>query len=139
MKLLDANIVIYSLGRDHPYREPCRAIINQLEERPHDYAVDAEMLQEILYVFSNRGDIKTGVEAVLRLLDLFPDVIPITGAEIGTATRLIGQPPRLSVRDAIHAAVALEHGLEGIVTADKVFEHIPGLRRFDPTEVSGGG
>ena len=139
MKLLDANIVIYSLGRDHPYREPCRAIINQLEERPHDYAVDAEMLQEILYVFSNRGDIKTGVEAVLRLLDLFPDVIPITGAEIGTATRLIGQPPRLSVRDAIHAAVALEHGLEGIVTADKVFEHIPGLRRFDPTEVAGAG
>ena len=139
MKLLDANIVIYSLGRDHPYREPCRAIINQLEDRPHDYAVDAEMLQEILYVFSNRGDIKTGVEAVLRLLDLFPDVIPITGAEIGTATRLIGGPPRLSVRDAIHAAVALEHGLEGIVTADKVFEHIPGLRRFDPTEVAGGG
>ena len=139
MKLLDANIVIYSLGRDHPYREPCRAIINQLEERPHDYAVDAEMLQEILYVFSNRGDIKSGVEAVLRLLDLFPDVIPITGAEIGTATRLIGQPPRLSVRDAIHAAVALEHGLEGIVTADKDFEHIPGLRRFDPMDVAGAG
>ena len=139
MKLLDANIVIYSMGRDHPYREPCRAIINQLEERPHDYAVDAEMLQEILYVFSNRGDINSGVEAVLRLLDLFPDVIPITGAEIGTATRLIGQPPQLSVRDAIHAAVVLEHGLEGIVTADKVFEHIPGLRRFDPTEVAGAG
>ena len=139
MKLLDANIVIYALGRDHPYREPCRAIISQLEERPHDYAVDAEMLQEILYVFSNRGDIKSGVEAVLRLLDLFPDVIPITGAEIGTATRLIGQPPRLSVRDAIHAAVALEHGLEGIVTADKDFEHIPGLRRFDPMDVAGAG
>ena len=45
MKLLDVNIVIYALGRDHPYREPCRAIINQLEERPHDYAVDTEMLQ----------------------------------------------------------------------------------------------
>ncbi len=138
MKLLDANIVIYSLGRDHPYREPCRAIISQLEERPHEYAVDAEMLQEILYVFSNRGDIKMGVEAVLRLLDLFPDVIPITGAEIGTAARLIGQLPLLSIRDAIHAAVALEHGLEGIVTADKAFDHIPGLRRFDPTEVAYG-
>ena len=139
MKLLDANIVIYALGRDHPYREPCRAIISQLEERPHDYAVDAEMLQEVLYVFSRRGYNETGVEVVTRLLDLFPDVIPITGAEIATATRLIGQPPRLSVRDAIHAAVALEHGLEGIVTADKAFDHIPGLRRFDPTEVAGRG
>ena len=109
MKLLDANIVIYSMGREHPYREPCRAIISQLEERPHDYLVDSEMLQEVLYVFSRRGDTITGVEVVTRLLDLFPDVIPITGAEIGTAGRLIAGPPHLSVRDAIHAAVALEH------------------------------
>ncbi len=139
MKLLDANVVIYAVGRDHPYRAPCRAIISQLGERPHDYAVDAEMLQEVLYVFSNKRDIETGVEVVTRLLDLFPDVIPITAAEIGTATRLIRQLSRLSVRDAIHAAVALEHGLEGIVTTDKAFDHIPGLRRFDPIEVAGGG
>ena len=139
MKLLDANVVIYALGRDHTYREPCRAIINQLEERPHDYAADTEMLQEILHVFSHRGDIKTGAEAVLRLLDLFPNVIPITAAEIAAATRLIGQPPRLSVRDAIHAAVVLEHGLEGIVSADRAFDFVPGLRRFDPTEVAVGG
>lgn len=111
--------------------------MNQLEGHPHDYAVDAEMLQEVLYVFSNRRDIETGVAAVLRLLDLFPHVIPITGAEIGMAARLIGEPPRLSVRDAIHAAVTLENGLEGIVTTDKAFDHIPGLRRFDPTEVAG--
>lgn len=136
MKLLDANIVIYSLGRDHSYREPCRAIINRLEERPHGYAVDAEMLQEVLYVFSNRRDNETGAEVVTRLLDLFPDVIPITGAEIRTAAQLIRQPPRLSVRDAIHAAVALEHGLEGIVSSDKAFDQIPGLRRFDPMEVA---
>ena len=138
MKLLDANVVIYALGRDHPYREPCRAIIKQLEERPHDYVVDTEMVQEILHVFSHKGDIKTGAEAVSRLLDLFPDVIPITGGEIGTATRLIGQPPQLSVRDAIHAAVVLEHGLEGIVSADRAFDDVPGLRRYDPTEVADG-
>ena len=139
MKLLDANVVIYALGRDHPYREPCRAIIKQLEERPHNYAADTEMLQEILHVFSYRGDVNKGVEAVGRLLDLFPDVIPITGAEIGTASRLIGQPPSLSVRDAIHAAVAMEHGLEGIVSIDKAFDYVLGLRRFDPVEVAEGG
>ena len=138
MKLLDTNVVIYALGRDHLYREPCRAIIKQLEDRPHDYAADTEMLQEILHVFSYRGDVSKGVEAVGRLLDLFPDVIPITGAEISTASRLIGQPARLSVRDAIHAAVALEHGLEGIVSADRAFDYVPGLRRFDPVAVADG-
>lgn len=139
MKLLDANVVIYALGRDHPYREPCRAIIKQLEERPHDYAADTEMLQEILHVFSFRADVNKGVVAVGRLLDLFPDVIPITGAEIGTASRLIGQPPRLSVSDAIHAAVVMERGLEGIVSADRAFDHVPGLRRFDPVAMVAEG
>ena len=34
-------------------------------------------------------------------------------------------------RDAIHAAVVQTHDLEGIVTADKVFDRIKGLKRFD--------
>ena len=62
MKMLDANIVIYALGREHPYRRPCRAIIIQLAERPNDYAVDAEMLQEILYVFHRRGKLTAGLK-----------------------------------------------------------------------------
>ncbi len=138
MKLLDANVVIYSLGREHPYREPCRAIINQSERRSHDYAVNAEMPQEILNVFWNKRDIEMGIEVVNRLLSLFPNPIPITGAEVALATQLIGQVQRLSARDAIHVAVVMIHGLEGIVSTDKDFDHVPGLRRYDPLDMAVG-
>ena len=136
MKLLDANIVIYALGREHPYRRSCRAIINQLAERPNDYAIDAEMLQEILYVFHRREETDRGVEAVTRLLDLSSEIIPIGGAVIEEAGRLLRRSPQLAVRDAVHAAVVFHHGLEGIISADRNFDRIGGLARYDPMDVA---
>ena len=136
MKLLDTNIVIYALGGEHPYRDPCKAVINQLEGRHHDYAVSAEMLQEVLSVFWNKRDLKTGIEAVNKLLAVFPSPIPITGADVALAVRLIEQSLGLSPRDAIYAAIVLGHGLEGIVSADRGFDQVPGLVRYDPAELA---
>ena len=65
-------------------------------------------------------------------------VIPITDAEIATAIRLMAQVRNLSSRDAIHAAVVINHNLEGIVSADRDFDRVPGLRRFDPMEAAAG-
>ena len=55
MKLLDANVVIYALGVPHPYRDPCQWILRALDSDDHDYVMDAEVLQEVLYVFDRRG------------------------------------------------------------------------------------
>jgi predicted nucleic acid-binding protein len=38
----------------------------------------------------------------------------------------------LTVRDALHAAVALHTGAEAICTYDRDFDHIAGLRRIEP-------
>jgi uncharacterized protein len=38
----------------------------------------------------------------------------------------------ISARDALHAAVAIIHGLEGICSYDSGFDRIPGLRRVEP-------
>jgi predicted nucleic acid-binding protein len=40
--------------------------------------------------------------------------------------------PKLVARDAIHAAVAIVYDLEGIISVDKVFDEIKGLKRFEP-------
>ena len=37
----------------------------------------------------------------------------------------------LGARDGIHAAVVQTPDLEGIITADKVFDRIKGLKKFD--------
>jgi len=138
VKLVDANIVIYSLGREHRYRKLCRAIIDQMAVRPYDYSIDAEMLQEILYVFWKRGAIDTGTEVVRQLLGLVPEVIPVGGPEAAAAARSLERPSRLSVRDAIHAAVVFEHDLDGIISAGRGFDSVSVLRHFDPREVADG-
>jgi predicted nucleic acid-binding protein len=50
----------------------------------------------------------------------------------------MAETPGLSPRDAIHAAVVIEHGLDGIVSADQDLDRIPGLGRYDPIEVAAG-
>ena len=132
MKLVDANVVIYALGVPHPYREPCRRILKALDEEGHDYLMDTEVLQEVLHVFDRRGGRPKGIQLVTDLLAALREVIPIGAAEIAAAARLLNEYPRLLTRDAIHAAVVQLHGLDGVVSADRAFDSIPGIVRFDP-------
>ena len=139
MKLLDANVVIYALGVAHPYREPCRRILRALDSDDHDYVMDAEVLQEVLYIFDRRGQRSNGIEKVTDLLIALGDVIPIGSGEIRVALRMLDEQPRLSPRDAIHTAVVLTQGLEGIVTTDRALGQVAGVTRFDPAELAAQG
>lgn len=40
--------------------------------------------------------------------------------------------PALSARDAIHVATCLHQGITEILSPDRAFEAVPGLRRIDP-------
>ena len=146
MKLLDANVVIYALGVPHPYRDLCQRILRALDSDDHDYVMDTEVLQEVLHVFDRRGQRLKGIQKVTDLLIALREVIPVGASEIAITLRMLGEHPRLSPRDAIHAAVVLGHGLEGIVSTDRAFDGITGLVRYDPMamvaegpEAIGGG
>lgn len=136
--LLDANIAMYAEGREHRYQQPCKRVMELAKANSSDYCVDTEILQEILYVYYSRGETDRGIGVAQDILGMFPTIIPITTAEITIAMRLMSETRRLSARDAIHAAVVINHNLEGIVSADQDFVRIPGLRRFDPIEVAAG-
>ena len=136
MRLLDANIVIYANGREHIYRRPCQILMKHIDIQSGGYAIDVEALQEILYFYSGRGELGRGIGIVEMPLSRLPNIIPIATGEITTAMRLLTETPSLSARDAIHAAVVFEHNLDGIISADRDFVRILGLRRFDPMEVA---
>ncbi len=55
MYLLDTNIFIYALGKAHKYKKPSREIIEILEGPEHDFCIDTEVYQELLYVYDCRG------------------------------------------------------------------------------------
>ena len=135
MKLLDTNVFVYARGNPSPYREACRAIVAEAGEQPSVYGVDVELLQELLDVYARRSQRKSGAEFVAEVLLSFPDPLPITRHQVEEAAGITVAHPRLSPRDAIHAAVVRTYGLEGIVSADKAFDRLPGVKRFDPLKL----
>lgn len=136
MKLLDTNIIIYAAGRAHRYKEACTGILAEVASGSTEYAIDVELLQEVLYVYASRGERTRGIYRFDDLLSMFPNPIPIGLAEVLAAHQLMGRFPGLFPRDAIHAAVVQTQGLEGIVTTDKAFDDISGIIVIDPLALS---
>ena len=131
MRLIDTNVIIYAAGKTNPLREGARQVLDQVGEGTLQANIDAEVFQEILHVYSACRERTKGFDTIDDLLVLFPNPIPIGREEIETARDLMRAHSFLSARDAIHAAVVQTHDLEGIISADKVFDRIKGLKRFD--------
>jgi predicted nucleic acid-binding protein len=54
--------------------------------------------------------------------------------DLNLAVRLLERHSSLAVRDAVHAATALNHGIETILSADADFDVIDGFTRIDPAD-----
>lgn len=131
MRLIDTNIVVYAAGKAHPLQEEARKVLDRVAEGTLHANIDTEVLQEILHIYDARRERAKGFETVDDLLVLFPNPIPIGREEIETARDLMRTFSFLGARDGIHAAVVQTHDLEGIITGDKVFDRIKGVKRFD--------
>jgi predicted nucleic acid-binding protein len=97
---------MYVVVREHPFQAACQAAYQGILTTPAGYNIDAEVLQEVLHLYHSRQDTDRGIGMVRSLLGIFPNPFPITRREIETAASLLRAIPRLSARDAIHAAVA---------------------------------
>jgi predicted nucleic acid-binding protein len=128
---------MYAAGRVHPYKEACVWIMTQIAEGHLAAAIDAEIIQEILYRYGalQRWDIAAAMAT--NLLKLVPTVYPITPADVHLTVDLFEQyaPKEIKARDLIHVAVMRHNGLSQIVSTDKHFDQIVGIDRLDPQEL----
>jgi predicted nucleic acid-binding protein len=130
---VDSNVPMYVAGREHPLRGAALRLLERARAGDIDICTSTEVLQEILYryVALKRHDLAASVYDLF--VQLCPVVLPVTLADTDRARRLIADHPRISVRDAIHAAVMLNHDITEVATFDEGFDGIPGVRRVDLT------
>lgn len=138
MKLLDTNIIIYAVGKPHPHKEACQRLFQNISAGNADYTVDVELLQEVLYVYSSRGEHRNALEVFDLLLQVFPNPLPIGKEEMAVARNILEQHPHLSPRDAIHLGVILNYHLEGIVTTDQSILESEVVTSFPPEQLYPG-
>lgn len=129
MIFVDSNVPMYVAGKDHPNKEPARQILEQARTGRIEICTSTEVLQEILYryVALQRRDLARQVYELF--VEVCPRVLPVTLADTDRAKELLAAGARVSVRDALHAAVMANNGVREIATFDAGFDEIEGVGR----------
>lgn len=97
----------------------------------------SEVFQEILYRFIST-DRRDKIEIAFEMLrGVVEDVLAVEGADVFAAKDLIHAHPRLSAREAVHVAVMRHHEIREVVSFDRGFDAVSGIRRL-PGEADRG-
>ena len=129
MILIDSNVPMYLVGADHANKDVGRRLIEASVDAGERLVTDAEVFQEILhrYVAINRRDaIGPAFDLLSALVD---EVYAIDFDHVRRARELVSTST-LSARDAVHVAVIQREGISAIMSFDKAFDLVPGLRRL---------
>jgi hypothetical protein len=121
---------MYLVGAAHPHKADAQRLLERAILEGERLVTDAEVLQEILhrYVAIGRRDaIQSAFEALLGVVD---EVFAVDLAAVERAKEILLAYPRLSARDALHAATMETHSVTRILTFDRGFDEIPGLIRI---------
>jgi len=129
---LDANVLMYAAGSDHPLREPCQQTLTRAVDEDIGLVTDAEVLQEILYRYFSIGRPGSARTVHRSAIDLCDEVFPVEVMHTTAALELLIEHPRLTPRDAIHVATMRHRGLEFLLSTDQDFDGLSDIERVDP-------
>jgi len=127
---IDSNIPMYLVGAEHPNKTPARLLLERAVTSERRLVTDAEVLQEILHRYAAIRRLDAVQPALALLLGVVDDVIPIAQEDVLTARDVLLSAKDISARDALHVAIMRRHEIDLIVTFDRAFDGVPGIRRF---------
>lgn len=130
MILVDSNVPMYLVGADHPHKIDARRLLERLVADRQRLVTDAEVLQEILHRYTaidRRDAIQPAFDALKAVVD---EVFPVEEGDVVRAKDLVATHPALSARDALHVAVMQRHSVARILTFDRGFDAVRGVKRI---------
>ncbi len=130
MIFVDANIPMYLVGADHPNKVAAERKLDALIMSQERLVTDVEVQQEILHRYAaidRRDAIQPAFDALLGIVD---EVFALEPRDVARAKGLVLERRELSARDAIHVAIMERHSVSQILTFDRGFDAVPGIRRI---------
>lgn len=130
---LDTNILLRHLLGDHPDHSPrATAYIDRIERGQIRVRTSITVVFEAVYVLErpfrrSKAKIREGVFDVIEL----PGIILPEKREVGAAFARYVEL-NIPFADAYHAVLCLERTPAVIISFDRDFDRVPGLRRTEP-------
>ena len=135
MIVLDTTILAYAAGADHPLRDPCRRILEAVSRGALVAVTTTHVIEEFVHVRARRRPRDDAAELGRRYSTLLAPLIATDADDLIEGLRLFVAHPELGSFDAVLAAVALRRGADALVSADRAFSLVPGLRHLDPMDL----
>lgn len=129
MIFIDSNVPMYLIGAEHPHKHDARAHLERLTAERVRLITSAEVFQEILHRFVALDRVDAVQTAFDGLLSIIDDVVAIELPDVISAKDIAATHPALSARDALHVAVMRHHGISQILSFDRGFDQVHGIRR----------
>lgn len=133
MIVLDSNILVYAVGRDHALRDHCRAIVAAIRDGIIEATTTIGMIDEFLHVHAKSRGRAEAVQVAEDYLALLSPLLVVEEADLRPAFRLFERVDGLDVSDAVLAAAAIRADAQALISADQAFGRVPRLRHVDPT------
>ena len=130
MILVDSNVPMYLVGAPHAHKSDAQRFLERSIREEARLVTDAEVLQEILHRYTaiNRLDaIQPALDALAGVVDT---VYPIEREDVDRAKEILLGTPRLSARDALHVAIMRRFQITDVMSFDRGFDGLPGIRRM---------
>ena len=121
MTFVDTNVIMYSVGRPHPLREPAREFFAESARLERALCTSAEVLQELVHAYLPVQRESTLDSAMALVVRAGIDVWPLEGDDVHLARRLRTRFPALAARDLCHLASCRRRGVTDIKTFDRAF------------------
>ncbi len=123
---------MYAAGAEHPLKQASVAILEAIAQGRLRAVTNVEVVQEMLHQYTALKQRAKAVEVARLFLQIVPEALPITKANLLLALDLHVRYPALTARDTIHLAVMQQHEQTHIASADRHFDNLSGIIRLDP-------
>ncbi len=131
MIVLDTTVLVYAVGDDHALRDPARAIVQAVEDGLIQATTTVEAIQELVHVRARRTGRADAAAVGRAYATLLSPLLQPSEESLLAGLRLFERDETLGAFDAVLAATAIEQKAEALVSADRAFAGVRGLRWVD--------
>lgn len=134
MIVLDTTVLVYAVGAEHRFRDPCRRLVERVAQGRLAATTTAEVIQEFTHVRARRRDREDAARLASDYLDLLRPLLSPSDEDVRRGLVVWRSTNRLGSFDAVLAEAVRAAGADALVSADAGFGEVSGLRHVVPTE-----
>ena len=119
MIFVDTNVLMFSVGGDHPLRDEARGFIARSLSRGERLVTSAEVLQELLHVYLRANRHVDLASAFAFVEGCIHDIWPVEAEDVKLARDLASVHAGLEARDLVHLACCQRRKATALKTFDR--------------------